>query len=43
MSSRKLTRSIIAGAAAVAVAGGAYGIVSATSVGHDLMSPPGGR
>jgi hypothetical protein len=31
MSSRKLTRSIIAGAAAVAVAGGSYGIVSATS------------
>jgi hypothetical protein len=31
MSSRKLTRSIIAGAAALAVAGGSYGIVSATS------------
>ena len=31
MCSRKLTRSIIAGAAAVAVAGGSYGIVSATS------------
>jgi hypothetical protein len=31
MSSRKLTRSIIAGAAAIAVAGGSYGIISATS------------
>ena len=31
MSSRKLTRSIIAGAAAIVVAGGSYGIVSATS------------
>ena len=31
MSSRKLTRSIIAGVAAIAVAGGSYGIVSATS------------
>jgi hypothetical protein len=31
MSSRKLTRSIIVGAAAIAVAGGSYGIVSATS------------
>jgi len=31
MSSRKLTRSIIIGAAAIAVAGGSYGIVSATS------------
>ena len=31
MSSRKLTRSIIVGAAAIAVAGGAYGVVSATS------------
>jgi len=31
MSSRKLTRSIIAGAAVIAVAGGSYGIVSATS------------
>ena len=31
MSSRKLTRSLIAGAAAIAVAGGSYGIVSATS------------
>ena len=31
MSSRKLTRSIVAGAAAIAVAGGTYGIVSATS------------
>jgi Domain of unknown function (DUF5666) len=37
MSSRKLTRSIvIAGAAAIAVAGGSYGIVSATS----SSSPP---
>ena len=33
MSSRKLTRSIIVGAAAIAVAGGSYGIVSATSSG----------
>jgi membrane-bound inhibitor of C-type lysozyme len=31
MSSRKLTRSIIVGVAAIAVAGGSYGIVSATS------------
>jgi membrane-bound inhibitor of C-type lysozyme len=31
MSSRKLTRSIIIGAVAIAVAGGSYGIVSATS------------
>ena len=31
MSSRKLTRSIVVGAAAIAVAGGSYGIVSATS------------
>jgi hypothetical protein len=31
MSSRKLTRSIIVGAAAIAVAGGSYGIVSAAS------------
>ena len=31
MSSRKLTRSIIVGAAAIAIAGGSYGIVSATS------------
>jgi len=31
MSSRKLTRSIIVGAAAIAVAGSSYGIVSATS------------
>jgi hypothetical protein len=31
MFSRKLTRSIIVGAAAIAVAGGSYGIVSATS------------
>src|SRR5256714_11861694 len=31
MLSRKLTRSIAAGAAAIAVAGGSYGIVSATS------------
>jgi membrane-bound inhibitor of C-type lysozyme len=31
MSSRKLTRSIIVGAAAIALAGGSYGIVSATS------------
>ena len=31
MFSRKLTRSIVVGAAAIAVAGGSYGIVSATS------------
>src|SRR5450755_3370576 len=31
MFSRKLTRSIIVGAVAIAVAGGSYGIVSATS------------
>src|SRR6266550_8085108 len=31
MLSRKLTRFIVAGAAAIAVAGGSYGIVSATS------------
>jgi hypothetical protein len=31
MSSRKVTRSIVVGAAAIAVAGGSYGIVSATS------------
>jgi hypothetical protein len=31
MSSRKLTKSVIVGAAAIAVAGGSYGIVSATS------------
>jgi hypothetical protein len=31
MTSRKLTRSLIAGAAVIAVAGGSYGIVSATS------------
>src|SRR5580700_9107020 len=31
MFSRRLTRSIVAGAAAIAVAGGSYGIVSATS------------
>ena len=33
MFSRKLTRSIVVGAAAIAVAGGSYGIVSATSSG----------
>jgi hypothetical protein len=33
MFSRKLTRSIVVGAAAIAVAGGSYGIVSATSGG----------
>ncbi len=31
MSSRKLTRSLVFGAAAIAIAGGSYGIVSATS------------
>src|SRR3984885_15632307 len=33
MFSRKITRSIVVGAAAIAVAGGSYGIVSATSSG----------
>jgi len=33
MRSRKLTRSLVVGAAAIAVAGGSYGIVSATSSG----------
>ena len=38
MFSRKLTRSIAAGAAAIAVAGGSYGIVSATSSGPAAAS-----
>jgi hypothetical protein len=46
MLSRKLTRSIVAGAAALAVAGGSYGIVSATSGGSSAAastSPAGGN
>src|SRR5580658_9019645 len=31
MSSRKLTRSIVVGVAAIAIAGGSYGVVSATT------------
>jgi hypothetical protein len=41
MSSRKLTRSLVAGAAAVAVAGGTYGIVSATSSGSSASASTG--
>jgi hypothetical protein len=41
MSSRKLTRSLVAGAAAVAVAGGTYGIVSATSSGSSASAGTG--
>ena len=40
MLSRKLTRFIVAGAAAIAVAGGSYGIVSATSSGSAAASSP---
>jgi hypothetical protein len=39
MPSRKLTRSIVAGAAAIAVAGGSYGIVSATTGGGSAPAP----
>jgi hypothetical protein len=39
MSSRRLTRSIAAGAAAIAIAGGSYGIVSATSSSSAAASP----
>src|SRR5260370_67367 len=39
MLSRKLTRSIAAGVAVIAIAGGSYGIVSATSAGSE-RSPP---
>jgi len=38
MISRKLTRSIVAGAAAIAVAGGTYGIVNATSTSSPAAS-----
>jgi hypothetical protein len=41
MSSRKLTRSIIVGAVAIAVAGGSYGIVSATSSGSPAAAGTG--
>jgi hypothetical protein len=41
MSSRKLTRSIVVGAAAIAVAGGSYGIVSATSSSGSAASSSG--
>ncbi len=41
MSSRKLTRSIVVGAAAIAVAGGSYGIVSATSSGASPAASSG--
>jgi hypothetical protein len=41
MSSRKLTRSLVAGAAAVAIAGGAYGIVSATSAASPAVASSG--
>jgi hypothetical protein len=39
MSSRKLTMSIVVGVAAIAVAGGSYGIVSATSSSGSATSP----
>jgi hypothetical protein len=39
--SRKLTRSIAAGVAAIAIAGGSYGIVSATSGGSSAAARPG--
>jgi hypothetical protein len=41
MSSRKLIRSFIVGAAAIAVAGGSYGIVSATSSSGSAAASPG--
>jgi hypothetical protein len=41
MFSRKLTRSIVVGAAAIAVAGGSYGIVSATSSSSSTASTSG--
>ena len=41
MSSRKRTRFIVAGAAAVAIAGGSYGIVSATSSGGSTAASTG--
>ena len=40
MLSRRLTRSIAAGAAAIAVAGGSYGIVSATSSSSSAAASP---
>src|SRR2546430_14104035 len=39
--SRKLTKSIAAGAAAIAIAGGSYGIVSATSSGSSAAASSG--
>ena len=42
MFSRKLTRSIAVGATAIAVAGGSYGIVSATSSGSSAPADGGG-
>jgi membrane-bound inhibitor of C-type lysozyme len=41
MSSRRLTRSLVAGAAAIAIAGGAYGIVSATSAANPAVASSG--
>ncbi len=41
MFSRKLTRSIVVGAAAIAVAGGSYGIVSATSSNSPAIASSG--
>ena len=41
MFSRKLIRSIVVGAAAIAVAGGSYGIVSATSSGSSAAASSG--
>ena len=41
MSSRKLTRSLVAGAAAIAIAGGAYGIASATSAASPAVASSG--
>jgi hypothetical protein len=41
MSSRKLTRSIVVGAAAIAIAGGAYGVVSATSATGSAVASTG--
>jgi hypothetical protein len=41
MSSRKLTRSIVVGAAAIAIAGGAYGVVSATSATSSAVASTG--
>ena len=41
MVSRKLTKSIAAGVAAIAIAGGSYGIVSATSGGNSAAASGG--